>query len=93
MVRVAVAVTAPTVHLNGTSARDLIAGYQTAYSGVTAAIEALQASAPNARDYYVQGPDAFALARTEHESRMHRLADITAELLVLFDAVDAQAAS
>lgn len=80
--------TTPTIHLNGTAAADLAASYATAYSTVGQAIEALQQSAPNARDYYVQGPNAFPAARTEHEARMHHLADVAGELLALFESVD-----
>lgn len=70
----------PTIHLNGTAAIDLNEGYEIALNGIRAAIEALQASAPNARDYYVQGHGAFASAVREHEARMHKLADVAHEL-------------
>ena len=77
----------PTVHLNGTSQQALVDGYLDALSGVRAAIEYLQQSAPNARDYYVQGPDAFGAARREHEARMHKLADVAHELNAILEGL------
>lgn len=82
--------TFPTVHLNGTSAEDLTEDYRAAYSAVSSAIEALQQSAPNARDYYVQGSDAYPRARAEHERRLHALADVCRDLLALFASVEEQ---
>jgi hypothetical protein len=81
--------TLPTVHLNGTSRQDLVDGYRHAYVAVGDAIRALaRGAAPNARDYYVQGPDAYARAAREAASRVARLAAVQQELLALCDAVD-----
>lgn len=81
---------APTVHINGSSRDDLLAKLETAYRAVNAALEAVQGSAPNARDYYVQGPDAFPRATIEHNARTGRLADIATELLDLYLNVENQ---
>lgn len=81
-------ITVPTIHLNGTSRGELQDQIREAYAGVSNAIEKLQGAYPNARDYYVQGPDAFTKARAEHEARMHKLSDVAHELLAIFDAID-----
>jgi hypothetical protein len=78
---------APTVHLNGTSADDLIAGYRYAMEAVDAAIDAVKATGPNGRDYYVQGPAALEQAQDEHRSRLVRLTAIADELRDLAIAV------
>lgn len=70
----------PTIHLNGTSASDLLDGIKDAVCAVNAAIDAIAKAAPNARDYYPQGPQAFAAADLEHRTRLARLHDIHAEL-------------
>ena len=45
----------PTVHLNGTSKDTLLNAYTAANSALLNALEALEACAPNGRDYYVSG--------------------------------------
>ncbi len=56
----------PSIHLNGTSAEQLLEQACEAGNAVRAAIVALEAAGPNARDYYPQGDDAFTRARAEH---------------------------
>jgi len=72
--------TKPTIHLNGSSAEGLAEGYRGAYSAVGDAIRAVQATAPNARDYYTQGPGAVSKADKEHRARLQRLSDVQKEL-------------
>jgi len=52
----------PTIHLNGTSADDLIEGLVRARHALNEAVSLLQDAAPNGRDYYVQTPSTFSLA-------------------------------
>ena len=59
--------TLPTIHSNGTSANDLKAEYDAAADALYAFREAWQRITCNARDYYVQGPDAFTKARDERD--------------------------
>ncbi len=70
----------PTIHLNGSSAEQLRAGYMAAIEAMHDAIEALAETAPNARDYYPQGDSAHTEARQEHEARMSKLMSVQAEL-------------
>ena len=80
--------TPPTIHLNGTSRESLLEGYNDAFHALHKAREALQDSAPNVRDYYVN-PDAGAFARalTEHDARLEKLTAIMGEMTALADAI------
>jgi hypothetical protein len=77
----------PTVHLNGTSAKELAAQYEAAYSAVGEAMRVVAAAAPNGRDYYVQSPTAIGEAMAEHEARLRALQRIRTDMMTLFDAV------
>jgi len=79
--------TTPTVHLNGTGRQNLIDQYADAYQALNDALQVLALSHPNARDYYVQGPDAFPRAADEHDDRMQRFTTVRDELLALYNAV------
>jgi hypothetical protein len=74
-------ITAPTVHLNGTSAKDLWEGYEAAYDAVRAAQDALRKIEFNARDYYVQGDEAYSKARDHRTEQFIKLVDIEEYLL------------
>lgn len=52
----------PSIHLNGTSRAMLTEGYQAAYAKLQETLRAFQAIEMNARDYYVQGNDAYRVA-------------------------------
>ena len=79
--------TTPTIHRNGTAAKDLLEGYAEACSKVREAIEAVARAGPNARDYYPQGLQAFMMAQEEHELRLRRLQDVRKELEALAESV------
>ena len=68
--------TLPTVHLNGTAGKDLLADYLKARNAVRDATKAVESIAPNGRDYYPQGADVFPAAMREQESRVARLKEI-----------------
>lgn len=77
----------PTIHLNGTSQDHLLDGVVECERAVQTAIRALETNGPNARDYYVQGPDAFTRARKEHDDRIARLKTVSGELFALADGI------
>ena len=52
----------PTVHMNGTSHKMLDEGYKDAYFALKTFTKAFGYVEFNARDYYVQGPDAWMAA-------------------------------
>lgn len=70
----------PTIHINGTSAQNLLDGYCDAAAAVRAALEKVAENGPNARDYYVQLPGAYSEAQREHEKRLADLRRIAVEL-------------
>ena len=71
----------PSVHLNGTSKAELQRMYSDAYRAVRAALQAVEESAPNARDYYVQSIEgAHRIAVAEHCARLEKLATVAREL-------------
>ena len=67
------ATTLPTLHLNGTSRDVLLGANQEAARAIRAALKKLGEAAPNARDFYPQGPDAYGRARAEHDIRAEAL--------------------
>jgi hypothetical protein len=77
--------TLPTVHLNGTSRDTLLDGYLAARDALQLAMDAVQAAAPNARDY--MQPSGYALATEEHAVRWTRLADTAGELSTLAEHI------
>jgi hypothetical protein len=75
--------TLPTIHTNGTSARELARGYSNARLAVQNAIEILSKVEFNARDYYTQGPDAWNLAVNERSAEFDKLRSVADELYKL----------
>ena len=80
----------PCVHLNGTNGDRLREGYIDAHTALRTAVDKLQGAAPNARDYYVKGPDAFGRATSEHVARLAAIAKIQAELVEIYEGVQEQ---
>ena len=70
----------PTIHLNGTSKRELYLAYYAAHNAVQDAIMALAQTTPHGRDYYPQGDQAYARASKEHRDRIAALKVILADL-------------
>ncbi len=70
----------PTIHLNGTSKRELYLAYYAAHNAVQDAINSLATTAPHGRDYYPQGDKVIYDAAKEHAKRMVALHDILTEL-------------
>lgn len=79
--------TVPTVHSNGTSRESLIGGYIFALEALRAALSALDTIAPNGRDYYTQGPDAWTAAHREHVARVAALSVVRAEIEQIAETV------
>lgn len=70
----------PTIHLNGTSKRELLEQYTEASHAVDAALDALYKAGPNGRDYYVQSASALYKAQDEHYARIKKLREVKQEL-------------
>lgn len=85
----------PTLHLNGTSRRELISQLLGAATAVSKAQDALGQAAPHGRDYYVQDDsatagDAIRQATLQHISRLQRLESVRKELENIAIAMDEQ---
>ncbi len=79
----------PTVHLNGTSKDTLIEQWCTASSALLDAERAIQQCAPNARDYYPQGAEAFVAALDEYRKHAAALFAARQYLETLIEHCDA----
>lgn len=80
----------PTVHLNGTAGEVLLDQYTTAAEAVRKALDAICETGPNARDYYVQGPDAGLAAQREHEARIKALKGVRDDLAAIAEGIQDQ---
>lgn len=79
--------TLPTIHLNGTSKAELFETIFTALDAIAEARIALEATAPNGRDYYPQGDLAIRQAIAEHRTRLVLLETIYDELHAIAEHV------
>jgi hypothetical protein len=77
----------PTIHLNGTSRDGLLEPLMDAIEALRVAEDAMNAAAPNGRDYYPQGADAFNHAVAEHLDRQRRIHAVRAELNTIAEAI------
>lgn len=66
----------PTIHMNGTGGKTLMAEYTAAMDAVKDAGEKLYAATLNGRDYYPQGPGAFDEAREERMKMQDKLLSV-----------------
>jgi hypothetical protein len=80
----------PTVHLNGTSRAYLLAELEAAQDALRVAEEALRQVTVHGRDYYVQGPDAYRVARREMDARLDALRGVQRDLEALWSGIEAQ---
>ena len=82
--------TYPTIHTNGSSKDDLIAALEKANLALHDACNALGEAAPNARDYYPQGPDAYGKARDAHQADLTALHNVMHHIQYLWESIDGQ---
>lgn len=80
--------TVPTIHLNGTNRAQLLEGYMKAYDALQEAYRCLKETAPNGRDYYVQGFGAFDRAADEHLDRVRAIDDVINQLAEICLAIE-----
>lgn len=66
----------PLIHLNGSSPDDLVDAATNALTALHAAHAAMQATAPNGRDYYPLGETAAYYASIQHRARMRTVEDL-----------------
>lgn len=77
----------PTVHMNGTSRKDLQDQLEHVVRAIGAAKAAMQEACPHDRDYYVQSPTAGPAAREQHRNRLRRLEAIEAEIFTIYEGI------
>jgi hypothetical protein len=73
----------PTIHLNGTSAQELLDQNRAVLDAIHQLQEALSAATPNARDYYPQGAGAYTIARNEHITRQQAIQQMEDEIMAI----------
>jgi hypothetical protein len=82
-------ITPPIIHLNGTSALNLLSDYAAADDAFFKFVDAWGQIQFNARDYYPKGPEYFEAARDHREEISRRIAEIreylTAHLIAISD--------
>jgi hypothetical protein len=77
----------PTIHINGTSRESLVSDLEIACNAIATAISAVIECAPNARDYYPQGDNAYATAVAEYSDRLHHLVCTRDELMTIWQHI------
>jgi len=77
----------PTIHINGTSKEQLFEDLSTALYALQGAREAVQAAAPNGRDYYTQSGNALQQALAQHAERLRSLQTVYDELHAIAEHV------
>jgi len=70
----------PLIHLNGTSAETLANQYDAAYEVLMEALERLNETAPNQRDYYMLSEEEWEAALDAHFARMKAIRQVMQEL-------------
>jgi hypothetical protein len=74
-------VTLPTIHLNGTGAKNLEGEYRGVRLAIDDVVLMLERATCNARDFYLQGPGAYEKARAERDRAFANLQQVTEYVL------------
>ena len=82
---------APLIHLNGTSAVDLVEHLENFHNALNDIRAFLRECAPNGRDYYPLGPAAMEAAKDQHQWRGEMLDAISADVFREIEAIQKQA--
>ena len=77
----------PTVHLNGTSKAALLSELHDAHTLIQAAQVALGNVTVHGRDYYPQGPEAYAEARAEMDARKAKLESVRQDIYSMYQTI------
>ena len=80
----------PTIHTGGTSRNQLLESYKESMTALRKAENVLQENGPNARDYYIQGAEAFPQAVRDHEERIQKLRSVREELQAIAESILSQ---
>jgi hypothetical protein len=77
----------PSVHLNGTSGEQLFEQVCGVLDVLRALRKAMDDASPNARDYYIQGDDAFKIAVLQHDARGFKVTVLIEEYQALAEGI------
>ena len=81
------ALSIPTIHVNGTSKRDLIHPLLAARESLEVALMKVAEACPNGRDYHLQGAGATQEALRQHNNRLHNIKAAYDELGEIAEAI------
>jgi hypothetical protein len=81
-------ITLPTVHLNGTSYKELRRSYDSADDALHDLIKAWERMTFHPRDYYLEGADAWGKALEARQEISRKLLDIKAYLYAHLEHLD-----
>ena len=84
------AVVLPVVHMNGTTADELIDNLRAVCDGLRATEEALAKAAPNQRDYYPAGLGLWNAALLQHSRRREAIETMLREINEEMEGILAQ---
>jgi hypothetical protein len=77
----------PTIHMNGTSKQELESQIEAADRALSLALDALNAAAPHARDYYPRHVMDFQAALEQHHGRVKMLKTVRRELGQIWEGI------
>jgi hypothetical protein len=80
----------PTVHLNGTSKKELLTQQRRIYDACEVLMVALREAMPHDRDYYVQDSSAGSIAREAHRVRLALVDKIKADAVMIYQGISEQ---
>jgi len=80
----------PTVHLNGSNGETLRDAAIEAATALSLALNALQETYPDARDYYPQSNTAYTSARTQHDERCKAVAKMRDDMASIAEQIQNQ---
>jgi hypothetical protein len=86
----AAGVVAPIVNLNGSDADVLSKALEVAYRALRKAADALSECAPHGRDYQMNPPQDYPLARAQHDARQESVRQIMKDLMAINEQIDRQ---
>ena len=78
----------PSIHLNGTSQKELLEQVRNAVVSISASYEILCLATPHGRDYYPQGQEAYTKANFDHIERIGKIKAVHDELVKLYFAIE-----
>lgn len=83
-------VIAPVLNLNGASGDQLLEAHQTALTALTAALDAINATAPHGRDFQTEDVSVYREASEQHRRRVKAIAEVYRDIEAIACAVHDQ---